>query len=279
MLGGRMNVETKIINAERTDVVLFNSINEFVQYISSTPENKVFTNEVLASKTGSKDFTGTVSIQEAYDLLRNGWDDVSEKLYQKLKVEENSAAYAKQSRNVVRVCGGSPVVPLYLNGIPNNMYSRQNVMLKKKVITLNKSIEYNGGVHSTEILDESLKALSIVKKLESQGYRCNINVIFGCFTYDKTIVAKIKVKSASEKLNISKLAFPLANPSMLRRLSFRFTEVYPGTVISMVGGYGKALRSGQIRNAFPGEYLLPSFIRKDIDSIKNIEDLESLEKI
>src|SRR5699024_11437952 len=68
---------------------------------------------------------------------------------------------------------------------------------------------------------------------------------------------------SNEKLNISKLAFPLVNPSMLRRLFFRFIEVYPNVTNSFVCGYGRPADSDEIRKIFKNEYLLPNFIRKD----------------
>ena len=47
------------------------------------------------------------------------------------------------------------------------MLSKKMVPIKQKIVTLNKSIDYNGGVSANQIVDESIKAMQIVKKLES----------------------------------------------------------------------------------------------------------------
>lgn len=126
------------------------------------------------------------------------------------------------------------VVPLYLMGVPNNMVTKKMVPMKQKVITLNKSIDYNAGVSADDIMDESIKAMQIVKKLEAQGYRCNLNIVLGTSAGSKQFIIKVRIKSANEKLNISKLALPLVHPSMLRRLFFRFIEVYPTSQIRLL---------------------------------------------
>lgn len=150
--------------------------------------------------------------------------------------------------------------------------------VKQKVITLNKSIDYNGGVSADQIIEESVKVMQIVKKLEAQGYRCNLNIVFGTAAGypSKQLVVKVRIKSPNGKLNVSKLAFPLVHPSMLRRLFFRFIEAYPNITNSFIGGYGSSATSTEMRKIFKGEYLLPNFIRKDVNKINGIDDFESI---
>jgi len=141
---------------------------------------------------------------------------------------------------------------------------------------LNKSIDYNGGTSSDTIMNESIKAMMIIKKLEAQGYRCNLNIVLGTSKGACKFYVKVRIKSANEKLNVSKLAFPLVHPSMLRRLFFRFVEVYPKITPNFVGGYGMPATSSEMRKIFKGEYLLPNFIRKDVTKITGIDDLEHI---
>ena len=181
-------------------------------------------------------------------------------------------------KNVLGVTGYQAIVPLYLQGVPNNMVTKKMTPVKQKVITMNKSIDYNGGVNADQIIEESIKAMQIVKKLEAQGYRCNLNIVLGTTAGypSKQFVVKVRIKSANEKLNVSKLAFPLVHPSMLRRLFFRFIEVYPHVTKSFVSGYGSPATSNEMRNIFKGEYLLPNFIKKDVNAIKTIDDIENI---
>lgn len=260
------------------EFVEYNSLAEFYEYITNTPLNETFKNNRLMSKENGYSFTQTESFDEAVKLFKNGWQDMSEKLTQKLKVETGKMEKVMVSKNTIGVQGYQPIVPLYLNGIPTNMISRKMQSVKQKVITLNKSISYSGMVSTEKIIEQSVKALTIVKKLESQNYRCNLNIILGTETHEKSYTIKVKIKSANERLNVNKLSFPLVHPSMLRRLFFRFIETYPGVPSSFVWGYGRPIESNNLREAYPDEILLPQFIYKDIKQINTLNDLEKLDR-
>lgn len=145
------------------------------------------------------------------------------------------------------VQGYQAVVPLYLNGCPQNMVNSKMVSVKQKIITLNKSVSYSAYTTTRQIEDESVKAMQIVKRLESQGYRCNLNIVLGVFKGTRRFIVKIRIKNANEKLNVSKLAFPMVHPSMLRCLFFRFIEVYPKVTSVFSYGYGHPIKGGALR--------------------------------
>lgn len=272
----------------KKDKIEFDSLNDFCKYMLNTPFNTTFKNEHRSSESvglSSFKFTQTSNFEEAMNLLKNGWDDMANKLTNSLKAIEKEVKPAMKSRSCLSVTGYQAVVPLYLQGVPNNMVNKKMTPMKQKVVTLNKSINYSCGVKSETIINESIKTLQIVKKLEAQGYRCNLNVIFVVSEStkglsnknEKTISVKVRIKSANEKLNISKVAFPLVHPSMLRRLFFRFIEVYPETPASFLFGYGYPEKNNaEVRKLYPNEYLLPAFINKDVNSIKDLRDLENM---
>ena len=262
-----------------TEVIEFNSLNEFYDYVTKTPINDVFKSKKLSSIAGNKSFTKTNSFEEAVDLFKNGWSDMSNELVKKLKKFDVETKQTMKRKQSLSVCGYQAIVPLYLNGVPNNMVNNRLVPVKQKVITLNKSICYNASITIEQIIEESIKTLQIIKNLESQGYRCNLNILWAInekYNAGRSFVIKIKVKSSNEKLNISKLAFPLVHPSMLRRLLFRFLEVYPNTTKALTYGYGYPVIDSKLKNASfhkNGEYLLPAFITKNIEEISSIDDL------
>lgn len=262
----------------KTEVIQFDSLQEFYKYICDTPFNDAFRWVSHSSVTGDKHWTKTESFDEAVQLFKNGWSDMATKLVQRLKVIESKTEPTMKPRNKLDVCGYQAIVPLYIQGVPNNMMNKKMVPVKQKVITLNKSLDYSGSVSSDKIIEESIKAMQIVKKLEAQGFRCNLNIALGTTAgwgkEEKQFIIKVRIKSANEKMNISKLAFPLVHPSMLRRLFFRFIEVYPNVTKNFVDGYGHPATSNELRNVFVGEYLLPNFIKKDVNTINTITDLE-----
>ena len=263
---------------DKTEVIEYDSLHEFYEYLIHTPFNDAFCWAKHSSVDGDYYFTKTRDFSEAVELFKNGWSDMATKLVQKLKVIESKTEPTMKPKNVLGVQGYQAIVPLYLMGVPNNMVTKKMTPVKQKVITLNKSIGYNGRVSADQIIEESIKAMQIVKKLEAQGYRCNLNIVLGTTAGypSKQFIVKVRIKSANEKLNVSKLAFPLVHPSMLRRLFFRFIEVYPNVTNSFVCGYGRPADSDEIRKIFKNEYLLPNFIRKDVNKIKGIDDLENI---
>lgn len=259
-----------------TESIEFDSLQDFYKYICDTPINEAFRWAEHCSVTNGYGFTKTNNFEEAVDLFKHGWSDMATKLTQKLKLVESKMEPTMKPKPTLSVAGYQAIVPLYLNGVPNNMVNKKMTPVKQKVITINKSIDYAGSVSSDKIIDESIKALQIVKKLEAQGYRCNLNIVLGSSKKGTGFFVKVRIKSANEKLNISKLAFPLVHPSMLRRLFFRFIEVYPNITKDFVSGYGKPASSYELRNIYKGEYLLPDFIKKDVSKITSIDDLENI---
>lgn len=260
-----------------TEVIEYSSLSEFYDYIMNTPFNKTFEHHSHSSVTGSKEFTKTYTFEEAVGLLKNGWVDMSAKLTQKLNVADKNLKNGRRPRTILSVQGYQAVVPLYLNGCPQNMVNSKMVSVKQKIITLNKSVTYSALVTTRQIEDESVKAMQIVKRLESQGYRCNLNIVLGVFEGTRRFIVKVRIKNANEKLNVSKLAFPMVHPSMLRRLFFRFIEVYPKVTSVFSFGYGQPVKGGALREFLDKkEILLPDTIVKDVNKITSVEDLENL---
>lgn len=254
----------------------FKSIQQFYDYLCKTPFNEAF----RWAEHGSVDsgwsafkFTGTNSFDDAVDLMKNGWTDMSQKLTQRLKAVAKPEII-RQQRNVLSVQGYQPIVPLYLAGVPTNMVSKQMVAVKSKVINVTKMVNYAGRVKAETIQEESIKAMLVVKKLEAQGYRVNLNVALGT-EEDRQVLVKVRIKSANEKLNVSKLAFPMVHPSMLRRLFFRYIEVCPDVTRSYVDTYGHPVSFSDMKKAYPNDIVLPSIWTEDVDKIKTLDDLQA----
>lgn len=252
----------------------FMSIHEFYDYLCKTPFNDAFECKFHASVSGSFGFTGTKSFDHAVELLKNGWSGMSKKLTQKLKVASKPATQMKP-RNVLSVAGYQPIVPLYLAGVPTNMVNKQLVTVKSKVVTVTKLIDYSCNIATSKIEEESIKAMQIVRRLEAQGYRVNLNVGWGTCAKGNEIILKVRIKNANEKLNVSKLAFPMVHPSMLRRLFFRYLEVCPDTTEDFLVSYGTPPGFSDMKKAFPDDVVLPSIWDGDIDKVSDLGSLQA----
>ena len=260
----------KEIKHNKTVIREFTSVNEFENYITTSPLNEVFRWETLSSVKGTQSFTQTKSYEEATSLFKNGWDSMAQNITHQLNVKKCQTLDTHVQKVMFDVVGFQASVPRYLQGIPTNMVNKKLVPIKQKVITLNKDISYNAMTSTQDIIDASIQTLQLIKKIEAQGIRVNLNLIFGAKADKNTEVVKIRLKSANERLNISKLAFPLVHPSMLRRLLFRYIEVAPTVTKGFKWGYGYPLDGSQLKAYCKDEYVLPRLFDGDITQINDL---------
>ena len=248
----------------------FSSLNDFETYITNTPLNDTFRWTKLASVSGSEEFTGTHSYEQAVEMFKNGWQSKAEELTKKLKVIQNQVIDAQVQKVIFDVVGFQASVPRYLQGIPTNMVNKKLVPIKQKIVTINKDISYNCGVTTEQIVEASIQTLQLVKRIEAQGIRVNLNLIWGVKASGSNEVVKIRLKSANERVNISKLAFPLVHPSMLRRLCFRYLEVAPTITHGYLYGYGSPLDGSQLKTYCKDEYVLPRLFNGDLSKLGDL---------
>ncbi len=246
----------------------FDSLGSLRDFLDSHKENKVFAGKSISSKEKSADryeFTGTYSYEEAMELFIHGWHAESKVLTEKLSAMKIDKDYKeKMSYDVV---GFQASVPRYLQGIPTNMVNKKKVVQKQKIITITKNCSYLSGVSKEAIQKSNILALHLVRTLEAKGYKVNLNYLNITAGEKQAIITKIKLKAANERLNISKLAFPLAHPSMMRRIMFRYREVLPElTDMEFAWSYGSSLvgeqafRENKRQVLKDNEYYIPSLI-------------------
>ena len=256
----------------------FSSLSEFESYITNTPLNETFRWEKLASVSEGYSFTKTHSYEEATQLLKDGWSSMAQDITKKINVIKNQVVDAHVQKVLYDVVGFQASVPRYLQGIPTSMVNKKLVPVKQRVITLDKDISYNCCTTTEQIIEASVQTLQLIKKIEAQGIRVNLNLVWGTSAGDTKEVVKIRLKSANERLNISKLTFPLVHPSMLRRLLFRYMEVAPTITKSYTWGYGRPLDGSKLKTYCKDEYVLPRLFDGnlatlgDLSSICNLTD-------
>lgn len=258
----------------RTDegfyVTEFQNITELVHFIETEEVYPNFKNKVggPVSISGGRAFTETENFEEAKDLLLHGWEHGTREI--KGRVEAKETGVNMKQKTVYDVAGYQCSVPRYLQGIPTNMINKKSVAQKNKVITINKACCYAARTPAETIRTESVKVLQLVNRLEKQGYRVNLNVIFGSMKRN-AVVTKVRIKTASQKLNIKQTAFPLVHPSMLRRIILAVWErseecSYKG----FENGYGSVCDNYVLsRTLNKGEYLIPNVLSEtEITDIK-----------
>lgn len=247
----------------------YTSISDVIDFIKNNELKERFIEERsgYGSIDGSYEFTQTHDFEEAYDLLKQGWEEGTKRLKDKLETKVKSVL--TKQKTIYDVSGFQCSVPRYLQGMPTNMINKKIVSQKNKVITINKNISYSCIVRADEITNECAKVLELVNNLESNGCRVNLNIIIGTkvsseYHTDADYV-KICVKQASQRLNLKQVAFPIMHPSMLRRIFFALMERYEEGH-NFAKFYGRPLDS--IKD-FPkemfraNEYYLPRFTEEE----------------
>lgn len=221
----------------------YNSISEFVQTINSRKQNPNMTSKY--SETATYRFSGTNDYNEAENLLLHGWTEESEKLNEMLKLK---SLKEKSVKNTYDVTGFQCSVPRYLQGIPTSMINHKVVTKKQKIITITKNISYSTSVSKENIEKESIKVLQLVNNLEKQGYRVILNVIMICERYNIVLCNKVRIKNASERLNLSKVSFPMVHSSYLRRILFRWMERFEYATRPFNDTYGTPVKCEEFNN-------------------------------
>ena len=243
----------------------FDNITDLKRFIDNTEPTEVFKRTMLFSIKNKYDFTGTHSYEEAMNLLLHGWDYMAGKLTNSLKTVNTGVR--QRNKNVYSVAGYQACVPRYLQGMPDSMIYSKRVPAKDKVITINKSINYASRVKTEQIFNESIKVLQLVRMLESKGYKVNINILLGSgnATEGVSTFAKLKIKTASSRLNIKQVAFPLIHPSMIRRIMFSLIErVDECNKRCFAYSYGRPINEHIcFKDIMKGEYFIPAIVSEE----------------
>jgi hypothetical protein len=264
-----VRLDEKEIGKRNIKIKLFDGISDLVQHCKTSPINHN-SFEVLSSNTGTKSFTLTDNYYEAERLLLSGWSQGAEKLTKSLKIANTQASSKEVKKTVYDIVGFQASVPRYLQGVPTNMINKKVVKKKQNVVTLVKAITYLGSVSADQIMSDSVKFIQIVQAIEAKGIRVNIDVFFHSVKNGEEMMMRLPIKKASERLNISKMSFPLLHPSFLRRIIFRAMETEMRVKNSWYG-YGTVGSKQQVEPLLKeNEYFIPVLIsQKEMENIIN----------
>ena len=226
----------------------FSNLDELRRYLDEGKRTKLF-EYTESSRTNSSSFTGTESYEQANTLLRDGDTERAERLKAATGNGLKTAETGSRTRRYSHVCGGAVNVPAMLMSLPKSMIAQKKIIYKEgKVLSFVYNQTVESKIKESEISDVSAKLVSAVMGLEKRGYRVNL---FYCICAERTSAPAervgmfVRIKDSSQYFDTKKLAYPLVNPSMLRRHFFRFVETAPGlNNRSWLYTYGRVLRDG-----------------------------------
>lgn len=205
-----------------------------LDYIDNNPASGFFANQVLGSVFGSEDFTGTKTIDDANNLLINGYHDGAARVKKHMGKPDISGGRRVLYNSVV---GFAPNVPAYIQGSPLSMINARKTRAPQRVVTICYNSAVGICVSAAQIEEAAAKLFNIVAGLEASGCRVDLWVLLLCKKHNEDINAALKIKSSSQPLNLLKMIYPVIHPSFLRRHGLALIE-RAGVIGDAWGNYG-----------------------------------------
>lgn len=212
------------------------------------PINEAFKLAELHSQITKKsmvEWFGTKSYEEAINLYTNGWTEKANEIRREFvkfeRVTQRAVSYEK-TRPTTSVVGFAPHVPNAILGLPNSMIHTERQPMKAKAVRIIYNMTQNAGANADTILQAGLTVLKIAYSMERQGYRVRLDLVPKCSEWGRErCLLMVSVKDWRQPIDIKKVAFPIASPSMFRRLAFHWLETTPDCKNSgWTGGYGRS---------------------------------------
>jgi hypothetical protein len=182
-------------------------------------------------------WNGVRSYEEAHDYMKNGYQPTVESMRGVLKATRSGEGKRFSFQNQIQ--GFVPVVPLALKNVPNCMINMQMKPIKAKVVDIYYDMGASCGVDSNDIIKAGQVLLGTVIEMEKQGYRFNL---YACQSYSGgggCDFLMVKVKDASQPLDLKRISFPLTHTAFFRVIGFDWYSKVPGGKYR--SAYGSAL--------------------------------------
>lgn len=220
----------------------FSSINQLLNVISTRKNNPAMESANSSMEKGDKDWYGTETYSEATELIVKGYTDILDRVKSELAKRTKSLSdfEVNKSSLVEDVQGYVPIVPNYLLGLPKSMSFRKPIAKKIKTINVVYAPTENCGTGVETFIESGVALLAAIRAIEKN----NISVRLDCiFTDSKNnsdlVIGSVRIKNYRDRLDLQKICFPLAHPSMLRRIGFKHLETVPDlTNEGFAYGYG-----------------------------------------
>ena len=206
----------------------FNSVEEFSNWLQVTPQTEKG-KSLNESVTNSFKFAGTKSFEEAQNLLKYGDKENADRIAATIR-KIKAQGKGNETRNSLynSPCGFMPIVPKVLAGDPQNMLAiKKQRYNSTKVLNVVYNVTVSGNKKKEQLFETAAKVANVIASLEKNGYRVNLYVCFSvrstCDESSKAI-SIIKIKDSGKYLDTLRIAYPLVNPSFLRRHLFAYLE-------------------------------------------------------
>lgn len=230
----------------------FSSIYHMLTCLDSRENNEAMYDAHSSTERGDLGWYGTASYEEAVKLLTCGYTDILDKLSLGIRKAMKSLKNYDFSKSYMidDVQGAVPIVPNYLRGLPKTMSYRQPVVKKVKTMNIIYAPTANCGTGADEFIEAGIALLSAIRVIEKSNVAIKLDCMFkNSYEGKEAVIGSVRIKNYRDRLDLQKLCFPIAHPSMLRRIGFKFLETVPGlTNEGFAGGYGRSPNLEELTN-------------------------------
>ena len=154
----------------------FENISSLYKFINETPRRE---NARIESEENDEYFSGTSSLDEAYNLLLGGDEKLFEKFksLDKISIDKLLGNVINRPKEINDIVGFQANVPQYLLGIPTNMINQEPKRVSQKVLNIILNIAVSCGVDKDEIQKVGNLYIQVLDLLEKAEYRVNLYVM------------------------------------------------------------------------------------------------------
>ena len=201
---------------------------------------------MTSSNTKDKGFAGTKTFDEAIELAVNGWAEGRSELAQSAEFASALVQQIDQPTWEFAPSGAMPHIPAAAAGVPDNMMTlyENDTNRKMPIVTMYVDIGATWNTSTEAMIRRGAAIVALVDQIEASGKRVHIVAVNAVGVSGakidgekvSTLIYKITIKESGEHLDMDRIAFATAHPSMLRRVWMRLIEIHSDDYISGYGG-------------------------------------------
>ena len=191
-----------------------------------------------SSVRGTHEFTGSNSFEESQQLAISGWAEGRDAMDADVEFAKAKEASFKRPEWEYGMAGQRVCVPSYAAGAPMHMMFMDDEDAKPlPIVRIYCDIGAVWYTSTEAMIRKGAAVVALIDQIERAGQRVELIATQISKThrqYDEQHIF-ITVKQPDEPLDLDRISFAVAHPSMLRRVCFRIMEF---TYDKPVSGYG-----------------------------------------
>ncbi|ASW31558.1 hypothetical protein SEA_GUUELAD_135 [Mycobacterium phage GuuelaD] len=247
------------------------SLAEFSEYQRANQQYAMDKRDAEANRA----FSGVASIDEACDKAQRGLPEEGVKVLDTSRALADSAmrqVSAYDMESTYDVAGSYVDMGRFVTGEPECMIQTtfDEVPVTRPVVTIVSNINASGGIDKDDLRERGRLIVALIKAVETSGRSTELwvdstNQARGnrFSELDEYFRISVKIKAASQPLDMGAVMYAFTDPSMLRVLGFNAMHALPKTHYKRYGigfGYGCVVKESiKIEESYgPGAVYLPA---------------------